>query len=312
MSEFESILSSLVTLGLLLVASTQPAAAQTTCSESLNAPCWGVTVDTEGNIWCSGGSSATLTKTTPTGEVITYDSQRWSCSRGIAVTPADNHVWVAYNRKIDAGACKGDDDNVVLRYDSNGTLCETIEVGTLPTGVAVDGDGNVYVTNLTSCTVSRIIPSYRQPEDCTSGGPSQVDVAYAVGLGGRPDDYGTMTGLVALQTSGTGTWTTVHDGGVYGGRWARVDWSPDNTSQPPGTSLVVSVRAADTEAGLAGKPFVPVERDVPFTGVHGRYVEVQVRFYGSCEVGGDAVSPVLYDLTVSGDLDSPGDCNNNG
>ncbi|UCE61764.1 MAG: hypothetical protein JSU63_08440, partial [Phycisphaerales bacterium] len=225
--------------------------------------------------------------------------------------PADNHVWVAYNKVIDLGACKGVDDNVVLRYDNDGNLCETIDVGFQPTGVAVDGIGDVYVTNLASSSVSRIIPGPRQPGDCASGTASNVTLKY-VGLGAMPDDYGTMTGLVALQTSGTGTWTTVHDGGVYGGRWARVDWSPDNSNQPPGTELVVSVRAADTEAGLAAKPYVPVERNVPFTGIHGRYVEVQVRFYGSCEVGGQAVSPVLYDLTVSGDLDSPGDCNNNG
>ncbi|UCE62001.1 MAG: hypothetical protein JSU63_09785, partial [Phycisphaerales bacterium] len=39
---------------------------------------------------------------------------------------------------------------------------------------------------------------------------------------------------------------------------------------------------------------------------------VQVRFYGSCEVGGEAVSPVLYDLTVNGDLGTLVDCNDNG
>ncbi|UCE61667.1 MAG: hypothetical protein JSU63_07945, partial [Phycisphaerales bacterium] len=104
----------LVTSAFALVvgSSAHSAAGQTTCSESLHAACWGVGTDTDGNIWCSGGPDTTLTKVTPTGEVFEYPSQRSSCSRGIAVTPADNHVWVAYNKVIDLGACKGVDDNV--------------------------------------------------------------------------------------------------------------------------------------------------------------------------------------------------------
>ena len=90
------------------------------------------------------------------------------------------------------------------------------------------------------------------------------------------------------MTSQTGTWTVTLDGGAAGTDWSKVLW---NDLTPNGTAVVVSARAADTEAGLPGQAYVPVANGTDPM-VAGRFIQVQARLNGNA--AGD--SPILYDL----------------
>jgi hypothetical protein len=83
--------------------------------------------------------------------------------------------------------------------------------------------------------------------------------------------------------------------------WTGASWSP--SAQPPGTTLTVEIRAADTIAGLTTAPFVQLTNGVPLTnGLVGKYVQYRLTLTTS----NTAVSPRLEDITLSySDLPPP-------
>ncbi len=113
-----------------------------TCSERIANLSYGISIDMEGNVWVSQHKTGKLRKYNPDGVLgtNTFDISA-SYIKGVAVTPADDNVWVAH---------EGFDglDNRVTRYDNTGNLCETITLhGFAPSGLAVDADGNVWDRN---------------------------------------------------------------------------------------------------------------------------------------------------------------------
>ena len=79
-------------------------------------------------------------------------------------------------------------------------------------------------------------------------------------------------------TAPQGTWTVVQDGSAAGTAWGTITWNTEpQGSVPPGTSLTVEARAADTEAGLGGQAFVAVTNGAAFN-LTGRFIQVQVTF----------------------------------
>jgi hypothetical protein len=199
-------------------------------------------------------------------------------NRGVAVTPIDNHVWVANS-----------DVNTVTRLDNDGNVIKVIDTGEMPTGVAVDAAGKVWATNLGSDNTLRIDPH------AGSDGLGAVDLTVDLGPGASPYNYSDMTGAVVVgSTSPQGFWTVVQDSGTAGFEWGRVTWNtePDG-SEPPGTAIVVEARAADTEAGLGGEPFQEVMNDDLFS-IFGRFIEVR----STLKAGSEGVSPVLSDIRV--------------
>lgn len=62
---------------------------------------------------------------------------------------------------------------------------------------------------------------------------------------------------------------------------------------PPGTSITVEARAADTEAGLAAQPFVPVGNGALFS-LTGRFIEAKATLRASPS----GTSPILSDLRI--------------
>ena len=153
--------------------------------------------------------------------------------RGVAITPADNHVWVAKSHT-----------NTVLRLDNNGDLLKAITVGGCPTGVAVDANSKVWVTNECDDNVMRIDPN--GGED----GLGAVDLTVDLGPEASPYNYSDMTGIVAIGvTSPQGTWSVVEDAGTPGSEWGPIVWNAEaQGSEPPGTEIVMEARAADTES----------------------------------------------------------------
>jgi hypothetical protein len=199
-------------------------------------------------------------------------------NRGVAVTPIDNHVWVA-----NSGV------RTVTRLDNDGNVLAVINTGDEPTGVAVDAAGKVWATNLRSDNTVRIDPN------AGPDGLGAVDLTVDLGPGANPYNYSDMTGAVVVgSTSPQGFWAVVQDGGEAGLEWGRISWNNEpEGSVPAGTAIVVEARAADTEAGLGGQAFIPVEDDVLFS-VFGRYIEVRATLKASPE----GASPVLSDLRI--------------
>ncbi|MBS0195526.1 MAG: hypothetical protein JSR77_02100 [Planctomycetes bacterium] len=243
---------------------------------------YGMGADVNGNIWNANWTDNSVFKLNPAGGVFAGFPKGLNASggRGVAITPTDNNVWIATSYS-----------NAVVRMDNDGNIRKIIGVGDHPTGVAVDANGKVWVTNYNSSTVMRINP--------VGGGDAlgAVDLTVPLGGGAGPYNYSDMTGSVAVGiTSQQGSWDIVYDSALNGMDWGTVSW---HSVEPTGTAIAVVVRAADTHAGLAGVPFRTVANGVPFnaTGVNGRYIEVRTTLSRSVGV---ADTPVLQDLTIRG------------
>ncbi len=246
---------------------------------------YGLGIDTNGYIWNAMWSNNSIVKIAPDGTIQPGFPRPTggSSSRGVAVTPVDNHVWVA-----NSGS------NTVTRLDNGGNLLNTINVGLQPTGVAVDADGKVWVTNLDSNNAMRIDPS-------GGGGLGAVDLTVDLGPGAGPYNYSDMTGGVLVGVVLSGLWDVVFDSGTPGEEWGIASWA---SLEPLGTGITVEVRAADTIAGLPSQPWVSVMNGVPFAGVMGRYIEIRTVL---SHEPGIQDSPILYDLTIQC-ANRPPDC----
>jgi hypothetical protein len=177
----------------------------------------------------------------------------------------------------------------VVRLDNDGNYVSYVSVCCSPTGVAVDANGKVWVTDMSTNTVVRIDPQ---------GGPlglGAVDLTVNLGSGAAPYNYSDMTGMVAIgTTSPQGTWSVVQDAGIPGSRWGAITWNTEaQGSEPPGTEIVVEARASDAEAGLGGGTFGAVSSGVPLT-LAGRFIEVRVTLRAAT----DGTSPVLSDIRI--------------
>ena len=164
-------------------------------------------------------------------------------------------------------------------------------------GVAVDYKGRIWAIDHGANRALRIHPgvSYNQyPAGRTSF--QQFGGSYPISTQPNPYSYSDMTGFQLRQfVLNEGTWNVVHDAGRIGTLWGTVLWNQEpQGSVPPGTELRVEVRAAEIETDLADREFETVANGAPFTGLTGRYLEVQVTF----KINSGNVSPVLSDLTV--------------
>lgn len=168
--------------------------------------------------------------------------------------------------------------NTVTRLDNLGALLATVPVGSTPTGVAVDGAGKVWVTNYDSHSAMRIDPA-----------TSAVDLVVDLGGGAFPYNYSDMTGSTLIAPPGTGTWTVVHDSGVDGAVWGFVTW----TALVPGDAALVVTAASSTD-GVTFGPSETVVNGADLSVAAGRYLRVTVTFTRAAS----GESPVLYDLTI--------------
>ncbi len=115
---------------------------------------YGMGIDSYGNIWLAQAFARSIYKFNSDGTVYpgfpkyVVSSIFDGIARGVAVTPKDNHVWVALSQG----------GNKVARLDNNGNILKHIPVGAEPTGVAVDSDGKVWVCNYSSNNLMRINP----------------------------------------------------------------------------------------------------------------------------------------------------------
>jgi hypothetical protein len=254
---------------------------------------YGVGVDPNtGEIWITQLSGNRVHKVAPDGTLLGSFTHGNGNAQGVAV---DNNgdVWVAH-------ALFGATTVGHLRTDGTYIGNVALPGGSGPTGVAIDAAGKVWVANYGTGNAMRIDPQ---------GGPIGADgitrvgaVDLTVGLGANavPYNYSDMTGaVVAGVTAPQGTWTVIYDGGGSAIPWELVSW---NASVPPGASVTVQVRAADSQADLGAESYAPVSNGVPFAGVVGRYIQVVTTL---ARAASSQDGPVLFDLTVSAQDGTP-------
>jgi hypothetical protein len=133
---------------------------------------------------------------------------------------------------------------------------------------------------------------------------------------GQPYAFSDQTGQATLQALATGTWTVIHDGVGWDAEWNEFLWNTEENCDPGIEGLTVEARAADAPTELVFEPFTPVYQGerVPYDPVtyrgdlRGRFLEIRVRFKGTC-TGGAFATPQLCNLRVGhglGDLNCDG------
>lgn len=256
---------------------------------------YGLGPDNNGFVWNGLWTSNAISKFDPAGNFVAgfpkYGAPCNGC-RGVVVTPADNNVWVA-----------GSYSNTVCRFDNDGNSRKCIGVGNHPTGVTVDSNGKVWVTNYYSSDVMRIDPA------AGTDGLGAVDLTVSLGAGAGPYNYSDMTGVINIATTmPRGAWVVTYDSGASGTPWGTLNWNTEaEGSVPAGASITVEARAADLLAALSGSEFIPVTKGVQFALV-GRYIEIRSTLYPNAA----KVSPVLSDLSLSKRTAAVCDVNNDG
>jgi hypothetical protein len=245
-----------------------------------------------GEIWHTAVTGNRVYKLAPDGTVLGAYGHGFSHAQGVTVD-AKGNVWVAHQLSI--GTTVGH-----LRTDGTFVGNVALPNGFGPTGVAVDSNGKVWVTNYNTSNVMRIDPD---AGDTGGGGfkVGAVDLTVDLGAGAGPYNYSDMTGSVlGTITAPQGSWSVVQDGGMPGAIWNTIAWNTQSQgSQPAGTSIVVEARVADSEAGLTGA-FTPVTNAGQLS-LTGQFIEVRA----TLEAAPNGDSPVLSDLTVNGTPPAP-------
>jgi streptogramin lyase len=253
---------------------------------------YGLGIDTNGYIWNAMYYSSAIMKVTPAGAIVAgfpKSTSGASYDRGVAVTPADNNVWVA-----NSGG------NDVSRLDNDGNLLSVINLGadgSMPTGVAVDANGMVWATCYNSNTVKRINPA-----------TNTVNMTVSLGAGASPYNYSDMTGSTLIAPPNNGSWTAVNDSGIPGVKWTTISWNAD---EPGDSSIRVFVASSDDGVTFGTQQEVSNGQDMQtlLTPVEGQYLKIVANFSRSSTDGdndGFKDSPILYDLTVN--HNQPPDC----
>ncbi len=279
--------------------------------QCLPLPSYGMAVDTECTtdgypftIWSTCPFTNLSYQISPAGSLLGsfFHGGPSSINRGTVVK--NGSVWVAHSTATTVG-----------RVTTGGVYVGNVAMtlgsisGSGPHGVAVDSNDKVWAINYGTHNAMRIDP--------TLGVAGQVDLAVDLGPNSYAYNYSDFTGDLYMSISPQGTWTFVHDGGKQSCEWGTLSW---NAQIFGNASVTVRVRASNSP--VPSGPWTVVSNNVPFTGVTGQYLQVQVtlaRQVVDCEPAGDVV---FCDLTICKaadcsvelgevvcDLDSPGTLN---
>ena len=231
---------------------------------------YGIALDKYGKIWVTDAYSTAFATFNPadvvgTRQTFNQEGLGWQyCyAQGMAVEDNDN-IFIA------GSACQY--GGVVGHYKqifNNGIFSGvkfvanyTVKSG--PTGVAVDGKGNVWSSNRDSNSVSRII---------LADDPANAKVdSFDVGIG--PYNYSDMTGRTVRNiTNRQGTWEAVFDGGTKDFEWKKLVWTLEK-QLPEGTTVTASVKAANNKVELS-KDYNPVESNQTMKDKNGELIKGQ-------------------------------------
>ncbi|PWF55218.1 hypothetical protein C7C56_003045 [Massilia glaciei] len=227
---------------------------------------YGIAIDKYGKIWTTevGTRFSTFEAANPVGTVKVYYQVGNDQAQGIA-TDDNGDIFIAgslyrsvvghYKQVFTDGAFTG------IAFVGN------YRVGNGPTGVAVDGRGNVWATNYNDSTVSKIT---------LASLPANAKIeTFAVGF--HPYNYSDMTGRTVRNiTNRQGTWEATFDGAIPNFEWRRVVWTLKQ-SLPEGTAVEAYAKVANSKIELGGAQYVEVQKDQVMAGMTGRFIKVKFR-----------------------------------
>jgi len=245
---------------------------------------YAISLGTDGSVWASDYGRSVCRFDQATGErqeCFTPSEVRRMNSRGVAVTN-DGHLWLAYSW--------GDH---VVRFAPDGSEVADIHVGRVPTGLAVDRRGYVWVTNQNDSNARRIDPATNEIDltvdlnAAFTGDPDALPFYDAA----RPYTYSDMTGQLVFGPPDTGTFTLQVRGPAFANHWQALRYEAD---VPPGASLEVRVSTGSTADGAAGRRLVASGEPLDLEGAV-LTVEVTMRR------APDGATPAFGGLVVEGE-----------
>lgn len=239
---------------------------------------YGLTIDNDGNVWNSSLYGNQIRKFAPDGTLLGTYGHGFENAQG-CVADSNGDIWVAHS--IFNG-------NSVGHIKNDGTYVGNVQVGSGPTGVAIDAKGKIWATNYNDGTVSRIDPTQ---------GPLGADGVTPVGivdftseyLGGNLYNYSDMTGSTLIGAPNLGTWSTVYDSGVADTEWGIIDW---NSLIAGDGTLGVAVESSNDGVNFSPQEMVLDGNDMTIP--NGRYLKINITF----KRASTGESPILYDITV--------------
>lgn len=235
---------------------------------------YGIAPDGAGHIWYGGWSGSG-----PVHAIRRSDGARLDTTErdvtAVTVHP-DGSVW---------GSAYGTNEIVGINATTRARICRTaIPSGTRPHGIAVDRMGRLWVPSRYGGVVNVFDTTCRHL------------ATYTVDAGQELYSYSDMTGhLLRTFTAPEGTWSQIFDSAYAAPQWDRVEW---DATIPADTSVEVSARAADTEAGLTtASPcewFSPTPVSLAgCAGLHGhRYLQTTLRLRSTRS----GVRPIVHEV----------------
>jgi MYXO-CTERM domain-containing protein len=188
-------------------------------------------------------------------------------------------------------------NHTVHKISPAGVLLGTYPAGgSNPHGLSVDFQGYVWVINHGPPSVSKLDPN-----------TGTILGTYTLGGPGVPNAdpylYSDFTGVQIDRIAPyarVGSWDAVYDSGAVGMPWQQIWWNTEPQGAVPSeTSMVISVRAANTMAALGQAAYKQVANGASLAGTVGRYIQVKADL-----VGPGYKTPVLSDLSIKGPCDT--------
>lgn len=211
---------------------------------------YGITVDLEDRVWIGGYPYGGLQRYDPaTGQwaeaQITGYFNNGGNVRGVGIDTRGN-VWAALHPGGDGLVARIDADT--LQSTGVWQLDGPQGSATVPVGVGVDFDGDVWTVNQNTSNASRLHIDAATGEPAAH--PATGNVVDVFPVGRYPYTYSDFTGLgLRVVTRPTGEYAVPIQGcmGDDEATWLRVNW---DATTPPDTSVEIYVRAGNDLATL--------------------------------------------------------------
>ncbi len=245
---------------------------------------YGIAVDEADRVWLGGWDGQGVCRYEPAGGAWNRVAVPSGGMPGGIASDGAGTIWACISRD-GAGAPIGrllgiETDGMVVTDDY------ALGAGLGSHGCAIDALGNVWTANLEGDSVTRVNPA----DDTFTTFPA----------GDGPYTYSDFTGFqLRSQVNPTGTYRRTLEGCLDGPtEWLEVSW---DATTPPGTSVSVAVRVADTRADLATTPWVeewtssPADLALePGPVPAGRFMEFELRLRSDDE----EASPAVHGMAV--------------
>jgi hypothetical protein len=186
---------------------------------------------------------------------------------------------------------------LVTRVNPDGTrIWATNNPGTSSIGVIPDSNNNVWAVNLNSNNVTKF--------EKETG-----NVMVLKPVGRNPYTYSDASGIAARTvTDPTGIWSVVTDSGDATTVWDKVVWNTEAEGNvPAGSSITVSIRAANAADNLQLQTYTEVTNGMEDLNLAGQFIQVRTVL----RPNNDDESPTLSDITLSTEVDESNSCDIN-